>query len=83
VDLLAPSWDEHGLRPRSYHEGSDSQYGAHWWLPAAGVFEARGYEGQSITVVPAKELVVVRLGRTPAERNPPLRAWRAAMVEQA
>jgi CubicO group peptidase (beta-lactamase class C family) len=80
-DLLPSSWVEHGLRPRSYDEGSESQYGAHWWLPADGVFEARGYEGQSITVCPAKELVVVRLGHTPAARNVPLRAWRAAMVE--
>jgi len=83
ADLLPPSWVAHGLRPRSYDPESDSEYGAHWWLPAHGVFEARGYEGQSITVCPAKELVVVRLGRTPAERNAPLRAWRAAMVDGA
>ncbi|MCU1487422.1 MAG: penicillin-binding protein beta-lactamase class [Actinomycetia bacterium] len=82
-DLLPSSWVEHGLRPRSYDEESDSRYGAHWWLPAEGVFEARGYEGQSITVCPAKDLVVVRLGCTPAERNVPLRAWRAAMVDAA
>jgi CubicO group peptidase (beta-lactamase class C family) len=76
-------WVAHGTRARSVDEESGSGYGAHWWLPPGedGVFEARGYEGQSITVAPAKDLVVVRLGRTPAERNRGLRAWRAAMVD--
>jgi CubicO group peptidase (beta-lactamase class C family) len=81
-DLLPDGWVAHGTRQRSVDEDSGSGYGAHWWLPPGGdgVFEARGYEGQSITVAPAEDLVVVRLGRTPAERNPALRAWRAAMV---
>lgn len=81
--LLPDGWVEHGTRHRSVDAESGSGYGAHWWLPLgdAGVFEARGFEGQSITVAPAKELVVVRLGRTPAARNPPLRAWRAAVVD--
>ena len=83
ADLLPSTWIDHGLRPRSYDEESDSEYGAHWWLPAHGTFEARGYEGQSITVHPAKDLVVVRLGRTPAERGAALRAWRRAMVDEA
>jgi CubicO group peptidase (beta-lactamase class C family) len=82
-DLLPDGWVEHGARQRSIDEESGHGYGAHWWRPPGddGVFEARGYEGQSITVAPAKDLVVVRLGRTPAERNPPLRAWRAAVVD--
>ena len=80
--LLPEGWVDHGIRQRSEDETSDSGYGAHWWRPSEhDGFEARGYEGQSITVVPAAELVVVRLGRTPAERNPELRAWRAAMVQ--
>jgi CubicO group peptidase (beta-lactamase class C family) len=82
-DLLPDGWVEHGTRLRSIDEESGHGYGAHWWLPPGGdgVFEARGFEGQSITVVPAGDAVVVRLGRTPAERNGPLRAWRAAMVD--
>jgi CubicO group peptidase (beta-lactamase class C family) len=82
-DLLPDGWVEHGIRVRSIDEESGHGYGAHWWLPPGdqGVFEARGYEGQSITVAPDLDAVVVRLGRTPATRNGPLRAWRAAMVD--
>jgi CubicO group peptidase (beta-lactamase class C family) len=83
ADVLPDWWVDDGIRPRSYDEESDSEYGAQWWIPREGVFEARGYEGQSITVCPAKELVVVRLGMTPAERNGPLRAWRAEVVDAA
>jgi len=55
------------------------QYGAHWWLPslnertkakARGVslpedtFNASGFEGQKIVVIPSRQLVIVRLGLT-------------------
>ena len=45
-----------------------------------GTFRASGYEGQSITICPALDLVVVRLGKTPLERKANLVPWRAAMV---
>ena len=48
---------------------------------ALGTFRASGYEGQSITICPPLDLVVVRLGKTPFEREPNLVPWRAAMVE--
>lgn len=82
-DLLPDGWVDHGRRQRSVDEESGSGYGAQWWLPPTDrdTFEARGFDGQSITVVPSLDLVVVRIGSTPAERNPPLRAWRGAMVE--
>jgi hypothetical protein len=45
-----------------------------------GTFRAAGYEGQSITICPALDLIVVRLGKTPLKREPLLDPWRAAMV---
>jgi CubicO group peptidase (beta-lactamase class C family) len=64
-------------------------YGAHWWgqigdrldrLNPLGVFRASGYEGQTITICPALDLVLVRLGKTPLEREESLPPWRAAVV---
>jgi CubicO group peptidase (beta-lactamase class C family) len=46
-----------------------------------GTFRASGYQGQSITICPTLDLVVVRLGKTPHESEPNLVPWRAAMVE--
>ena len=43
-------------------------------------FWAAGYDGQSITISPALDLVVVRLGKTPSDRYPQLREWRAAVT---
>jgi CubicO group peptidase (beta-lactamase class C family) len=54
-------------------------YGEHFWIrpnDPYGAFFAAGYEGQSITVLPALDLVVVRLGKSPADQAEALRSWR-------
>jgi CubicO group peptidase (beta-lactamase class C family) len=67
-----------------------SPYGAHWLgvrgetldtLNPWGTFRASGYEGQTITICPALDLIVVRLGKTAHEREDFLVPWRAAMVQ--
>jgi len=50
---------------------SNGKYAAHFWLNHTDkdfpqdAFMALGFEGQSITVIPSKQMVVVRLGCTP------------------
>jgi CubicO group peptidase (beta-lactamase class C family) len=78
VRLLPPGWVRDSARPaRSAPRG---EYGAHLWLkpfdePAAPLppdaFHGVGFEGQYLSVVPSRRLVVVRLGLT---RTPG--AWR-------
>ena len=70
--------------PWSRIDPEDGPYGAHWWGVAGdtlGTFRASGYEGQSITICPALDLIVVRLGKTPTEHDPDLVAWRADVVQ--
>jgi CubicO group peptidase (beta-lactamase class C family) len=65
--VLPAGWTAHA---RTLTPGSGGEYGAHWWLRPGdrhGTFYASGYEGQRIVVVPPKDLVVVRLGKTPVE----------------
>jgi CubicO group peptidase (beta-lactamase class C family) len=65
-------------------DAEDGPYGSHWWGVAGdtlGTWRASGYEGQSITLCPALDLVVVRLGKTNIAHNPELVAWRAALVD--
>ena len=80
--ILPEGWVDHGRRARSYDAEDDRWHGAHWWCDRDGwgTFRASGYEGQSITVTPALDLVVVRLGKTTAEHSPDLRRWRKAVV---
>jgi CubicO group peptidase (beta-lactamase class C family) len=73
--LLPPEWITFSTTPTP--ESPDGRYGAHWWLklnpeiggdsPAAAAiardaFFAVGHEGQTLTVIPSRRLVVVRLG---------------------
>jgi CubicO group peptidase (beta-lactamase class C family) len=80
--LLPLGWVDHARRIRSRDEESGNYYGAHWWVVGdeAGTFWANGYEGQSIMVCPAADLVMVRLGKTPADRYPELKQFRASVV---
>jgi CubicO group peptidase (beta-lactamase class C family) len=81
--LLPHGWVDHARRHRSTDEETGNGYGAHWWVVADdphGSFWANGYEGQAILVCPGLDLVVVRLGKTPAERYPELRDSRSRVV---
>ncbi|HEX7166583.1 MAG TPA: serine hydrolase [Acidimicrobiales bacterium] len=81
--LLPEGWVDHARRMRSQDDDTGNYYGAHWWVAAdaAGSFWANGYEGQSVLVSPGSDLVVVRLGKTPSDRYPELKRWRAAVVD--
>lgn len=94
--LLPEGWVEHARTPVRSSVPEGHWYGAHWWLwddncdpgpDGAGFdcsdingFAAHGYEGQYTLVVPDRDLVVVRLGKTPTERQPEVRAWIADIV---
>ena len=80
--VLPAGWVDHGRRIRSRDPDDGRCYGAHWWVVGDehGTFWANGYEGQSILLCPALDLVVVRLGRSERAHYPALFAWRAAVV---
>lgn len=46
-----------------------------------GTFWANGYEGQSISVCPALDVVVVRLGKSTKEQYPALFDWRRRVLD--
>jgi CubicO group peptidase (beta-lactamase class C family) len=80
--LLPEGWVDYGRTVQAV-DPEDGPYGAHWWGvqgDALGTFRASGYEGQSITICPTHDLVVVRLGQTGAAHYPGLTRWRADVV---
>ena len=73
--ILSQDWIRFSTSPTA--ESPQGEYGAHWWLklkpeiggghPAASAiakdaFFAVGHEGQTLTVIPSRRLVLVRLG---------------------
>lgn len=72
--ILPPGWVDYTITPAP--ADSAKRYGAHFWLAIpleyAGsnprlpvpAFHAAGHEGQFVTIVPSRDLVIVRLGRT-------------------
>lgn len=83
--LLPEGWVDHGRTVRSVDPEDGDLYGAHWWVDPwgadVGSFRASGFEGQTVTVVPALDAVVVRLGKTPEEQHDALTDWRRRAVE--
>ncbi|MFH1805002.1 MAG: serine hydrolase [Pseudomonadota bacterium] len=70
--LLPEGWVTHATTSAPAANGV---YGAHWWLQLPGAdddtpqipddtYFALGHDGQSLTVIPSKDLVIVRLGLT-------------------
>lgn len=63
--LVSREWVREATRAHIDVPGGDESYGYGWWIPAGtlrGAYEARGRGGQSITVWPAQDLVVVITG---------------------
>lgn len=65
--LLNESWVTYSATPTN---GSNGEYGAHFWLNAGGkypnvpkeLFSCNGYQGQHVFIIPSKDLVIVRFG---------------------
>lgn len=66
--LLPEGWVDYSRTPAP---ASGGEYGAHFWMyvnheeyPGApqDMFSANGHEGQRISIIPSKDLVIVRLG---------------------
>ncbi|MGM1056500.1 MAG: serine hydrolase domain-containing protein [Bacteroidota bacterium] len=65
--LLDESWVNYSATPTN---GSNGEYGAHFWLNAGGkypnvpkdLFSSNGYQGQHVFIIPSKEIVIVRFG---------------------
>jgi len=78
--LRGGSWDGRQILPREWVDYARTStflseqecYGAHWWMNAANPnqFYCGGYDGQRILCDPDKDLVIVRLGRTPVDEFP-------------
>jgi CubicO group peptidase (beta-lactamase class C family) len=61
--LIPQEWVERSTRVDTSN-GSSARYQYQWWLPSAeGDFMAQGILGQYVYVDPARELVMVRLGK--------------------
>jgi CubicO group peptidase (beta-lactamase class C family) len=80
--ILPEGWVDLARTPTSVDEDGDG-HGAHWWMwddNPWGAFNAAGYEGQYLVIVPALDVVVVRLGKTVAELRPGLRREISALI---
>ena len=77
--ILPEGWVDYARRPS--YESDVEAYGAHWWVtPGTTRFHCGGYDGQRIQVIPERDVVVVRCGRTPVGEAPYLWQQIDAMV---
>jgi CubicO group peptidase (beta-lactamase class C family) len=74
--ILPHGWADHARTVVARDPENGCDYGRHWWMwpQFPGSLAAHGHEGQYLVVEPERELVVVHLGKTPAEHADVLRA---------
>ena len=92
--LLPKGWVEYSTAPTP--AAPRGQYGGHFWLNAGdpedsskrrwpdvprGAYGLAGYEGKSVTVVPSRKAVIVRLGRTPDRKAFDLNEFLGSVLE--
>lgn len=72
--LLPAEWVDGARRQHATDPDSHHGYGAHWWIwnSQEGTLAALGYEGQRTIIDFDRDLVVVHLGKWPAETQPGL-----------
>lgn len=77
--LLPEGWADYARTPTPVPDTERLGYGAHWWLGMAGPgsFSANGYEGQYTVLVPDRDLILVRHGKTPIDRKDAVQDWLA------
>jgi CubicO group peptidase (beta-lactamase class C family) len=82
--ILPEGWVDHARAQHVFDGETGLGYGAHWWtLPGErNSLVAAGYEGQYIVVIPSRDLVVVRLGKTVAELRNAVVAELREVIEQ-
>lgn len=82
--ILPEGWVDHARNQHAFDAETALGYGAHWWtLPGErNSLVAAGYEGQYIMVIPDRDLVVVRLGKTVAALRNEVVAHLRTVLEQ-
>jgi CubicO group peptidase (beta-lactamase class C family) len=73
--VLPVGWVDHARTQTVIDDETGQGYGAHWWTQPGepGSLIASGYEGQQIFVLPERDLVIVRLGKTVSEKRDAVR----------
>jgi len=81
--ILPDGWVDQAGAAISRDDENGCDYGRHWWSwpEFPGSLACHGHEGQYIVVDPARELVVVHLGKTDAGAAPQLRARLRQMID--
>ncbi len=81
--ILPEGWLDHARHKVAHDDESGMDYGRHWWLrpQSPGSLQCSGHEGQYIVVIPDQELVLVHLGKTPADSSPVVLAQLESMIK--
>lgn len=91
LNLRGGEWDGRPVLPRTWVEDGrrawavdddGAHYGTHWWVgdDERGTFWCSGFEMQRVICVPASDVVVVRLGKTPQEDYDTAKVWLAEII---
>ncbi len=80
--LVSEEWVDFSRHVVAHDGDNGFNYGAHWWMwpDEPDSLVALGYEGQYTWVVPGRDLVLVRLGKTDAAQRDDLTAELVKLV---